>query len=92
MDRSLTFIGMLVFLIVHKSLYSGYMGNQHEITSSRKKNKLTTKARAALVRRLSGIFARDDGRNLTQEILDDRRKEAEHKDWLVIIRQNHTNV
>ncbi len=41
--------------------------------------KLTT--RAALVKKLSGSFARVDKRNLTQELLDERRKEAGRKGW-----------
>jgi AbrB family looped-hinge helix DNA binding protein len=41
--------------------------------------KLTT--RAALVKKLSGSFAQDDGRNLTQELLDERHEEAERKGW-----------
>jgi AbrB family looped-hinge helix DNA binding protein len=39
--------------------------------------RLTT--RANLVKDLSGIFARDDGRDLTQELLDERRAEAAKK-------------
>ncbi len=41
--------------------------------------KLTT--RHALVKKLSGIFAKDDERNLTQELLDERRAEVENKEW-----------
>jgi AbrB family looped-hinge helix DNA binding protein len=41
--------------------------------------KVTT--RAALVKKLRGIFARDDGRNLSEELLEDRRKEAKRKGW-----------
>jgi AbrB family transcriptional regulator, stage V sporulation protein T len=41
--------------------------------------KLTT--RAALVKKLSGSFASDDKRDLTQELLDERRKEAGRKGW-----------
>jgi AbrB family looped-hinge helix DNA binding protein len=41
--------------------------------------KLTT--RAALVKKLSGSFATNDGRNLTRELLDERREEAERKGW-----------
>ena len=37
--------------------------------------KLTT--RSALVKKLSGLFAKDDGHNLTQELLDERRDEVE---------------
>ena len=37
--------------------------------------KVTT--RASLVKKLAGIFANDDGRNLSKEIIEDRRKEAE---------------
>lgn len=41
--------------------------------------RLTT--RAALVKKLSGSFALNDGRNLTQELLDERREEAGRKGW-----------
>ncbi len=41
--------------------------------------KLTT--RAALVKKLSGSFAQKDGRNFSQELLDERREEAERKGW-----------
>lgn len=41
--------------------------------------KLTT--RAVLVKKLSGSFAKEDKRNLTQELLDERRKEAGRKGW-----------
>jgi AbrB family looped-hinge helix DNA binding protein len=41
--------------------------------------KLTT--RAALVKKLSGSFATDDKRDLTRELLDERRKEAKRKEW-----------
>jgi bifunctional DNA-binding transcriptional regulator/antitoxin component of YhaV-PrlF toxin-antitoxin module len=41
--------------------------------------KLTT--RAALVKKFAGIFANDDGRHLSQEVIEDRRKEAERKGW-----------
>ena len=41
--------------------------------------KLTT--RPALVKKLSGLFASDDRRNLTQELLDERRDEATLKEW-----------
>lgn len=41
--------------------------------------KLTT--RTALVRKLSGSFATDDKRNLTQELLEERREEAGRKEW-----------
>jgi AbrB family looped-hinge helix DNA binding protein len=41
--------------------------------------KLTT--RAVLVKKLSGSFATDDKRDLTQELLDERRKEAGRKGW-----------
>ena len=35
--------------------------------------------RASLIKNLSGIFARNDGRDLTQELLDERRAEADKK-------------
>jgi AbrB family looped-hinge helix DNA binding protein len=38
---------------------------------------LTT--RRSLARRLRGILARDDGRDMTQELLDERREEAAKK-------------
>ncbi len=41
--------------------------------------RLTT--RAALVKRLRGVFKSDDGRNITDEFLAERRAEAERK-WL----------
>ena len=34
--------------------------------------------RATLVKKLSGAFARHDGRNLTQELLDERRIEVDY--------------
>ena len=37
--------------------------------------------RKALVRRVRGSLARDDGRDMTQELLDERRAEAAKK-WL----------
>jgi AbrB family looped-hinge helix DNA binding protein len=40
--------------------------------------RLTT--RAALVKKLSGSFVADDQRNLTRELLEERRKEAERRD------------
>ena len=45
-------------------------GDQVQITS-----------RAALVRRLRGIFKTDDGRDHTEEFLEERRQEAAQK-WL----------
>lgn len=41
--------------------------------------KLTT--RRAIIRRLRGVFALPDGRSLTEELLADRRAEAEAKGW-----------
>ncbi|MGL4612223.1 MAG: AbrB/MazE/SpoVT family DNA-binding domain-containing protein [Trueperaceae bacterium] len=41
--------------------------------------RLTT--RAVLVKKLSGSFATKDGHSLTQELLDERREEAERKEW-----------
>ncbi len=41
--------------------------------------KVTT--RAALVKKLGGIFAKTDGHDLSDELLEDRRKEAKRKEW-----------
>jgi AbrB family looped-hinge helix DNA binding protein len=41
--------------------------------------KLTT--RGALVKKPSGIFAHDDGHNLSKELLKDRRRETKAKGW-----------
>jgi len=41
--------------------------------------RLTT--RALLIQAALGSLAREDGRDFTQELLDDRRAEAEHKGW-----------
>ncbi len=35
--------------------------------------------RAVLVKKLSGSFATNDKRNMTQELVDERRNEAENK-------------
>ncbi|CAM3716659.1 SpoVT-AbrB domain-containing protein [Deinococcus saxicola] len=40
---------------------------------------LTT--REALIEATVGMLARDDGRDMTQELLDERRKEAREKGW-----------
>lgn len=41
--------------------------------------RLTT--RAALIQAALGSLAREDGRDFTQELLDDRRAEAERQGW-----------
>jgi AbrB family looped-hinge helix DNA binding protein len=41
--------------------------------------KLTS--RVALVKKLSGSFAADDKQDLTEELLNERRKEARRKEW-----------
>lgn len=41
--------------------------------------RLTT--RQALLRAAVGMLARDDGRDMTQELLDERRQEAQAKGW-----------
>jgi len=41
--------------------------------------RLTT--RAALIETATGSLARDDGRNLTQELLNERQQQAEEKGW-----------
>lgn len=42
---------------------------------------LSQAERQALIERAAGSLARDDGRDMTQELLDERRVEAEDKDW-----------
>lgn len=37
--------------------------------------------RAALIEAATGSLAREDGRDLTQELLSERRQEAEEKGW-----------
>jgi len=38
-------------------------------------------SRTVLIQSALGSLAREDGRDFTQELLDDRRAEAEHKGW-----------
>jgi AbrB family transcriptional regulator, stage V sporulation protein T len=44
-------------------------------------DEVTITTRAKLVKRLHGIFARNDGLDLTEELLEDRRREAAAKGW-----------
>ncbi|WP_309570876.1 hypothetical protein [Deinococcus sp.] len=37
--------------------------------------------RRALLERVAGSLARDDGRDMTRELLEERRREAEDKGW-----------
>jgi AbrB family looped-hinge helix DNA binding protein len=43
--------------------------------------RVTLTTRAQLARELRGIFKRNDGRDLTAELLEDRRKEVAAKGW-----------
>ncbi|OLV18381.1 hypothetical protein BOO71_0006238 [Deinococcus marmoris] len=45
------------------------------------KKALTQAEREALIRSVMGSLARDDGRDMTQELLDEQRAEAESKGW-----------
>jgi AbrB family looped-hinge helix DNA binding protein len=42
-------------------------------------NSVRITTRHAIIEELHGVFARDDGRDLTQELLDERRAEAAKK-------------
>ncbi|CAM3909941.1 hypothetical protein [Deinococcus frigens] len=42
---------------------------------------LSDAEREALIQSVVGSLARDDGRDMTQELLDERREEAKNKGW-----------
>jgi AbrB family looped-hinge helix DNA binding protein len=46
-----------------------------------KDGRLELTTRRAVVERLHGMFAQGDGRNLTQELLAERKSEIEDKEW-----------
>ncbi|GIW36960.1 MAG: AbrB/MazE/SpoVT family DNA-binding domain-containing protein [Deinococcota bacterium] len=46
-----------------------------------KDGRLELTTRRAILRKLHGSLAKDDGKDLTAELLDERREEAEAKGW-----------
>ncbi|CAM4443102.1 hypothetical protein [Deinococcus marmoris] len=59
-----------------------FLDNPVPVTLNAEPTKVLTQAeREALIRSVMGSLARDDGRDVTQELLDERRAEAESKGW-----------
>ncbi|MFK7601287.1 hypothetical protein ACI3L1_03645 [Deinococcus sp. SM5_A1] len=52
-----------------------------ETPDAEPKQVLTQAEREALIRSVMGSLARDDGGDMTQELLDERREEARNKGW-----------
>lgn len=61
--------------------YSGWDEVEPATPDAKLKQALTQAEREALIQSVVGCLARDDGRDMTQEPLDERRAEVESKGW-----------
>ncbi|QFP78005.1 hypothetical protein [Deinococcus sp. AJ005] len=61
--------------------YSGWDEAEPAMPDAGEKKPLTQAEREALIESVAGYLARDDGQDMTQELLDERREEARNKGW-----------